>query len=139
MATPLLSKKISIVIDGSTMLCPNDFSLSMNKDILEITCMGSSGSKRSIPDMYGWNISFSGTAYETAGLGAGDYTYENLVSKLKTDASVGIYYLPDVSANKYYGGAGYITSISISGGAGSPVTYSGEVTGDGDLVEYTTT
>jgi hypothetical protein len=66
-------------------------------------------------------------------------SYDELANKLVTsDASVGIYILPDVSANSYMAGAGYLSSISMDGGVGSPVTFSGEIAGDGVLTQATT-
>jgi len=38
MSTPLYPKQMSVVIDGSTLLCATDFSLSVNKDMIEIAC-----------------------------------------------------------------------------------------------------
>lgn len=136
--TPLFSKQMSIVLDGSTMGCATDFSLSVNKDIIEIACLGSTGAKQSVPDMYGWTVSFSGMVITTASKTAGTTGYEELMAKIQTDASIGVYILPDVSGNTYYTGAGYLTSVSMEGGVGSPVTYSGEITGSGALTTTAT-
>jgi hypothetical protein len=139
MATPLFSKTISIVIDGSTLGCATDFSLSVTKDMIEIACLSSSGAKQASPDLYGWTVSFSGLRMQSATVDSGAMSYDELVNNLVTsDASIGIYILPDVSANKYMTGAGYLTSISMEGGVGSPVTFSGEVQGSGPLTQATT-
>ena len=138
MGSPLFSKKMSIVIDGSTLLCPTDFTLDKSKDMIEIACMSGTGAKQSIPDLYSWTVSFSGTVYTTAGVDAGAYSYEALSKKFKTDASVAVYILPDVSANYYETGWGYISSISFAGGVGAPVTYSGEITGSSELTDAST-
>ena len=60
MSVPLFSKLMSVVIDSSTMACCTDFSLSINKDLIEIACLDAEGAKMSIPDMYGWSVSGSG-------------------------------------------------------------------------------
>jgi len=138
MGSPLFSKQMSIVIDGSTLGCATDFSLAVNKDIIEIACLDSEGAKKSVPDMYGWTMSFSGMVMQTAGIDSGKYSYEKLMANIQTDASLAVYILPDVSANTYYTGAGYLTSISMEGGVGSPVTFSGEITGSGALTTATT-
>lgn len=138
MATNLFSKQCSIVIDGSTLGCATDFSLAVNKDIIEISCLDSTGAKSSVPDMYGWTLSFSGMVVTTSTIGAGKYSYEKLMANIATDASLSVYILPDVSANTYYTGAGYLTSISMDGGVGAPVSFSGEVTGSGPLTAATT-
>jgi len=139
MATPLFSKSMSIVIDGSTLGCGTDFSLSVTKDMIEIACLTASGAKQQVPDLYGWTVSFSGLRMQSATVDSGKLSYDELVNTLVTsDASVGIYILPDVSSNSYMSGSGYLSSISMEGGVGSPVTFSGEIAGDGALTQVTT-
>lgn len=139
MATPLFSKSCSIVIDGSTLLCGTGFSLSIQKDMIEISCLSSTGAKQQIPDLYGWTVSFDGLRMQSATVDSGKISYDQLANKLITsDASVGIYILPDVSANNYLSGWGYLSSISMEGGIGSPVTFSGEIVGSSALTQQTT-
>jgi len=140
MSTPLYSKQMSVVIDGSTLLCATDFSLSVNKDMIEIACLGSTGAKQQVPDLYGWSVSFSGMVMRTSTVTSGYASVESVMENILSTAnpSVGIYILPDVSANSYWSGAGYFTSISYEGGVGSPVSFSGEITGDGALTRKTT-
>lgn len=131
MANPLLTRNISIVLDGSTLLCPDSFSMKGSGDSIEITCMGTTGWKRSIPDMKSWTASFSGTVYETTGhAGVG---VEDLWSKFTVGASVGVFYLPDASANFYLTGDGFLTSVSIDLATGAPAKYSAEISGDDAL------
>jgi len=137
MATPLLSKQMSIVIDGSTLGCATDFSLSVNKDLIEIACLDAD-SKQSIPDLYGWTVSFSGMVMRTSTIDSGKAAYEDLMSTIMTDASVAVHILPDVSANAYYTGAGYLSSVSMDGGVGAAVSFSGEITGSGPLTATAT-
>jgi len=136
MSNYLLSKQMSIVIDGSTLGCATDFSLSVNKDIIEIACMTSS-SKEKIPDLYNWSISFSGMVIKTTAKAAGTTGIEDLMSSIMSDASVSVYVLPDVASNKYWSGGGYLASVSMDGGTGAGVTFSGEISGDGALTEQT--
>lgn len=138
MATPIFSKSMSIVIDGSVVACPTDFSLSITKDMVEVACITASGAKQNIPDLYSWTASFSGTRNQTATVGT-SLDYDGLVDSLTgSDASVGIYYLPDVSSNNYVVGWGYLSSITMDGGVGSPVSYSAEITGSSVLTKTTT-
>ena len=138
MATPLFSKSMSIVIDGSTLGCATDFSLSISKDMIEIACLTATGAKQAVPDLYGWTVSFSGLRMQTLTTDAGAMNYDTLANTLITsDASVGIYILPDVSGNLYLTGSGYLSSITMDGGVGSAVTFSGEITGDGALTQAT--
>lgn len=139
MATPLFSKQMSVYVDGSILGCATDFSLAVNKDVIEIACLGSTGAKQSVPDMYGWTVSFSGMVMTTSTkTGKG---YEDLMDEiLNTNSSdVSVYILPNVSTNSYYVGNGILTSVTMDGGVGSAVTYSGEITGNGPLAKSTTT
>jgi predicted secreted protein len=138
MATPLFSKLINIKIDSSTVACATEFSLSMNKDMIEIACLSSTGAKTTVPDMYGWSVSGSGLVFRTVGsTGYGVFNMAN--SLLASDASVLVQIIPDVSLNQYFSGAGYFTSLTYEGGVGAAITYSFEVTGDGVLSVLTTT
>ena len=139
MATPLFSKLMSVTIDSSTVACATDFSLSVSKDMIEIACLDSEGAKENVPDMYSWSVSGSGMVFRTVGATAGSYSVFDMAdSLLTTDASVAVAIVPDVSANKYFSGAGYFTSISMEGGVGAPVSYSFEITGSGPLSISTT-
>jgi hypothetical protein len=137
MATPLFSKLISIVIDGSTVACATDFTLTMNKDMIATACLSSTGAKTQTPDMYGWTVGGNGLQFRTVGSsGYGVFNMAN--SLLNSDASVSVSIIPDVSLNQYFSGAGYFTSISQKGGVGAAMTYSFEIVGDGPLTIKTT-
>jgi len=139
MATPLFSKQMSIVLDGSTMGCATDFSLSVDKDFIEIACLSASGAKQQVPDLYGWSVSFSGLIMTTQTVDVGKASFYDLMDNiLGTDVSIGVNIIPDVSLNHYYGGAGYLSSMSMDGGVGSAMTFSGEILGDGTLYPSTT-
>jgi len=141
MATPLFSKQMLVQFDASTQGCATDFSLSVSKDVIEIACLNATGgAKQSVPDLYGWSVSFSGLVMTTLTIDAGKNSFYDLMNNMlvDTDASIGIYLVPDVSGNVYYGGVGYITSMTMDGGVGSAMTFSGEVTGTGALSIKTT-
>ncbi|MCE5346799.1 MAG: hypothetical protein LLG13_11015 [Bacteroidales bacterium] len=136
--TPLFSKQMSIYVDGSALGCATDFSLSAKQDTIEFDYLTTSRAKRVLGDKYSWSASFSGMVMTTSShVGVG---YEDLMDKIiaPSTTDVSIYFLPNVSTNSYYVGNGLLTSVEMSGANGSIVTYSGEVTGDGDLVKVTT-
>ena len=134
MATPLFSKQMSITIDGSALGCTSDFSLSIDRDLIEIACMNTTGFKQSVPDLKQWSISFSGLVMTTPTVDAGKKSYYDLMSNMiDGDASLAVAVVPDVTGNIWYSGTGYLSSVSMDGGVGSAITYSGEVTGDGTL------
>jgi len=135
---PLFSKQMMVQFDGSTLGCATDFSLSVNKDFIEIACLNATGgAKQQIPDLYGWSVSFSGLVMQETNE-TGKSFYELMDNLLEGDESVSIYIVPDVSSNTFYGGTGYISSLSMDGGVGSAVTYSGEIVGTGPLDASTT-
>ena len=136
-ATPLFSKIMTISIDASLLGCATDFSLAVDRDVIEIACLGSTGSKRAVPDLYGWTIGFSGLVTRTAEAGKKDF-HQLLTTLTTSDASVAIALIPDASSLTYWRGAGYLTSVSMDGGVGSAVTFSGSITGDGPLTSLTT-
>lgn len=144
MATPLYSKQMSIVMDASligdasVMGCATDFSLSVDKDMIEIACLSSTGAKQQVPDLYGWNISFSGLVMQEATVDEGKSSFYDLMANiLGDDVSIGVYIVPDVTGNSYYGGTGYLSSMSMDGGVGSAMTFSGEIAGTGALEDLT--
>ena len=136
MPTPLFSKLMKIDIVGSTIGYATDFSLSLNKDMIEVAILSSTGSKENLPDMYGWTMSGSGLALRTIGVAAKDYGMFNIATNMlaTTDTSVYIRILPDLSTNKFFCGYGYFNSLSMEGGVGAAVTYSFEIAGTGDLL-----
>lgn len=135
--TPLFSKFMNVVIDSSTVACATDFSLSINKDMIEIACLDSTGAKLNVPDMYSWTVSGSGMVLTS--MDSGSISMYDIASDiLASDASVLIEIVPDVSSAKYYSGAGYFSSLSMDGGVGAAVTYSFEITGSGALEIKTT-
>ncbi|MBP7786101.1 hypothetical protein KA062_02505 [Patescibacteria group bacterium] len=138
MATPLFSKLMKVQIDSSTVACATDFSLSVSRDMIEIACLDSEGAKESVPDMYGWSVSGSGMVFRTAGE-TGYSLFDMAENLLTSDASVYVAIVPDVSANKYFSGVGYFSSLGMEGGVGAPVSYSFEITGSGVLSVNTTT
>jgi predicted secreted protein len=140
MATPLFSKQMLIQFNGSTLGCATDFSLSVNKDFIEIACLNAAGgAKQQVPDLYGWSVSFSGLVMTESTEDSGKKSfYELMENLLGVDESIQVYIVPDVSANTFYGGTGYLSSLSMDGGVGSAVTYSGEILGTGALDASTT-
>lgn len=139
MATPLFSKTIDITIDGSIIACATDYSLSVNKDFIEVACMNSTAnSKQQIPDLYSYTISGSGLVFRSTDLGTG-YGFDPMMSSLTSgDASIAWAITPNVSTNTFYSGTGYFSSVTQDGGVGAAVTYSFEILGDGDITTGTT-
>ena len=141
MSTPLFSKQMLLQFDGSTSGECTDFSLSVDKDMIDIALMNApSGAKQTVPDLYNWNLSFSGLVMTTLSVDVSLYGFDSLIDNMitDTDASIGVFIVPNVASNKYYGGTGYLNSMSLDGGVGSAVSFSGSIQGDGALKIKTT-
>lgn len=138
MPNPLFSKKMSIQLDGSTIVMASDYDLAIDKDMIDIVYLNSTGWKTSVPDMTGWRVTFSGFVTNTSTREANKLDFDHIVTKMiNTDSSVLITLLPDVSSQIYYKGVGYVKSLSTKGGAGSAVTFNGEVQGIDALTVFT--
>ena len=136
MLNPIFSKQFRILIDGSTLMMATDFSLDFTKDMIEVAYLNDEAYKSNLPDLKSWSVNFSGLQGLSKDTSNGLIDYENIMYKImNSDASVSIAIKPtsDVSTNKYFSGAGYLSSINQSGGVGSAVTYSGTIVGIGAL------
>jgi len=140
MSNPLFSKKMSVKIDSSTIGYATDFSLSVNKDMIDIAVLSSTGAKQVVPDMYGYTLSGSGMVVREIGKTAGDYNIPEVAANLisTNDASLLWTLLPNASTNKYFEGVGYFSSFTYAGGVGSAMTFDFEIAGDGVIYIKTT-
>jgi hypothetical protein len=117
----------------------SDYDLAIDKDMIDIVYLNSSGWKTSVPDMTGWRVTFNGFVTNTSTRDNSKLDFDQIMVKFtgNADASVLVTLLPDVSSQIYYKGAGYIKSLSTKGGAGSAITFSGEVQGIDALGTFT--
>lgn len=139
--TPLFSKQFRIIIDSSTMAMATDFSLDFTKDMIEVAYLSNEAYKTNLPDLKSWSVNFSGLRGLTLQQGV-NIDYDGIFNKIaSSDASVLIAIKPnDASGNMYLEGAGFLSSLNMSGGVGAAVTYTGTVAGAGPLtVKYTNT
>jgi hypothetical protein len=141
MSTPILNSQMSIVIDSSTLGCTTDFSMDINRETIDKTCMESALAKEYMSGRYDWKVSFSGMLPKSTTIDAGKQSFENLLTKMLTstsDPSVYVHILPNVSTNSYWKGVGLLRTMNYSGSGESMVTYTGEIQGTGILTKYTT-
>lgn len=136
MSTPLLTRNLSIVIDGSVLGCTSDFSHNITKEYIEIVCMQSTA-KSKTPDIYDWTMSFSGFMMQDASASGAGY-FELVDNMINFDVDVSACILPDVNVQRYLTGNAYLSSLTFEGGVGAAATYSGELTGNGPLSIVTT-
>ncbi len=123
----------SLLYDASVIGTAKDFTLTVDKNEIDITSLGSNGWKEIMTDMKSWSVDLNGfcVLLDTS---AG-YGYQRLLEDLKVrDSSVTVAIkTPDVSGNFYQIGGGFVTSMKLTGGLGNVVTYSGKISGSGPL------
>ena len=94
----------------------------------------SAGWESNNPGVRSWSVDFSGLYYYDAAYGTSDlfglYTAETQVSLRFTNST---------TADKYFHGEAYITSLSIGSPSEGDVSFSGSFIGDGALTESTNT
>lgn len=135
MATnPIFSKQLKLYMDSSIVAYATDISFDVTKEFIEIAWLYS-GAKRQIPDQYNASVSGSGLIFREPSTGANDKgTYLGMVNNvISGDASIAWQLKPDVSANAYYSGSGYLSNVSMTAGVGSPASYSFTLNVDGPI------
>jgi hypothetical protein len=136
--TVMIGNEFAVIYDGSTCGMATDYSLTVNKKIIDTTTLSSGTWNDSKVGSKNWKVDFNGMVSRT--VGDASIGYSAIMTKfLASDASVGIAIVPNVSSNFYLTGSGFTDSIKMSGGVGDkPVTFSGSITGTGPLTSTTT-
>lgn len=129
----LKGRDFDLKIDASIVASATDFSITPNRDMIEIATLGSSNGKEFIPDMYGYTVSVNGLVFRGEGDTQRNY-FDMLDKMLNTDVSVAWIALPDVSSYSL-SGWGYLSSAPMQVGVGSAVTYSVEIQGCGVITK----
>ena len=128
--------EMTIQYNGFTVGVGTSYGLNINKSMVDVTSLASAGWKDQYPDFKDWSVDFDGLVSKTVGDASIGFDY--LVASIKTDASVLVALKPNVAANKYESGVGYINKISLKGSKDGVVTFSGSITGTGALTTMTT-
>jgi len=137
MATSVvLTKELILKIGTDTVARCTDYSLSINKETIDITSLDSAGWKEKLVDLKEYAISFS--AMVTRGVVSGSETDfdELLTSFIGTDTALGWTLIDGetgfvVSLN----GNAFLVSLEPGGSVGDKVTYSGSLEGTGALAQ----
>lgn len=122
-------------IDSSLVATATDWSVTPNREMIEITTISSGRTKVYIPDRTDYSMSINGLVFRSEG--AGQLGYMKMLNKMMTsDTSINWSgTLLDTSA--FLSGWGYITSAPIQVAQGSAVTYSIEIQGCGNITVNT--
>lgn len=131
--TPILGKSMTLSYGGKVIARTSDFSLEINKEIVDITTLMSAGWKEKLVDMKDWKVSFN--ALVTRGADATYTVYDALLSDLLTNDSAVAIAIDDtgVGGTISLAGSAFLVSLSTGVTVGDKVTYSGSLEGTGAL------
>ncbi len=144
-----LAKEFVLTFNNMVIARCENFSLSLGKNIIDITSFDSEGFEEHISDNRNWSISFGSMVTRDFGAtgptGYGSGVFMNIFDHWAGTASdypVNVV-LGDTSATavggKYdaFKGKGTMTDLSADGAQGDKMTYSGTIQGSGKLERYT--
>jgi len=138
MATPIQAKYVDLTLDGSIVACAQDGAVNVTRDMINFSCLGSSGSKRNIPGDYEYSVSGSGMQIRDSDLASTNTGLLGLLQNMigSTDTSIAwaaVIPAADVSSQKYLEGYGYLDDMSQEFTSGDLITWSFSIKGDGDI------
>ena len=145
-----LAKEFVIKYRGSVVARCRDFSLSINKNTVDITSFDTDSWEEYVGDLKTWSISFSSMVTraltstgwgETAPTGTFDGLYQFMVGTSEEGDYGATVQLGDFNdkATAIFYGLGILTSLSADGAVGDVISYSGEIQGAGALSRSITT
>jgi len=99
--TPKLSTELLIQFYGTTIAKATDFSVSVNKEVIDVSTLDSAGWKEKLVDNKDWNISFSGLVTRGAKDGLSDWLIETTYDEndIVTDPSDNFIYISQAGSN----------------------------------------
>jgi TP901-1 family phage major tail protein len=124
-----LSKELFISVGGKLIAGCKDFSLSVNKEVIDVSTLDDAGWRDILAGQKSWSVSFGGVV--TRGESAADKAeYDELLQQMaESDVPVDIILNSNVAGDAFKSGQAIITSLEESGSLGSEVTYSGSAEG----------
>ena len=127
MADIVLSNELYIVYDGTQIDCTTDFSLNVDKEIIDVRCGGGWGANLS--GSKSWSLEFSAIVKRTGTLIFNDLLFQLIVS----DVPVLVALKSNVLGDKYYQGTAFLNNLTETGTIDDVVKYSGTLQGYGPL------
>ena len=124
-----------LLVDGTTVGCTRSATLNINNDAPDSSCKSSSGWASHILGQRSWDVSFDGL-YDPAGA----FNFEALFDEIYERDETLIMEFAQVDGTgggEVYRGNCLITSLSMTADMEQPVTYSGTLTGTGELYKST--
>jgi len=144
-----LAKEFVLTFKNKVIARCDNFSLSLGKNVIDVTSFDSDGFEEHISDNRNWSISFGSMVTRDFGTGgatgygsgvfmtffdhwassASDYPVDVILGDTDATAAGGLY--------DAFAGKGTMTDLSADGAVGEKITYSGTITGSGKLARYT--
>jgi hypothetical protein len=121
---------LDLKIDSSIVASATDWSISPNREMIEITTLESGRGKIYMPDRSDYTLSLNGLVFRNEGNDQMGYI-KMLNKMLNTDTSIAWSGTLDSSTTQIVSGWGYLSSAPIQVAQGSAVTYSAEAQGCG--------
>ncbi len=145
-----LAKEFVVIVKGMVIARCTDFTMSVNKEVIDITSFDSKGFKEYVGDTIDWNISFGSLVTRNYGAGStpsgvGSGVFNNLFDQLVSEgndypATIGLgdsYIGTGVESGNFFSGGGILQGLDLDGSVGDRMTYSGNLQGSGELKRTT--
>lgn len=131
--TPILSKAMTLSIGGKVIARCTDFTLEINKEVIEITSLSSQGWKEKLVDLKEWKVSFN--ALVTRGADATYSVYDEMLSNIVSSDDALTVAMADTGVGGTIGlsGSAFLTALSTGVQVGDKMTYNGSLEGTGAL------
>jgi hypothetical protein len=124
---------LDLKIDASIVASATSWSVTPNRDMIEITTLESGRGKIYMPDRHDYTLSMEGLVLR--GEGATQIGYLSLLDNLlNKESSIGWTATLDSSTTAFVSGWGYLTSAPIQIAQGSAISFSAEAQGCGDII-----
>lgn len=135
-----LAKEFVVKVKGKIIARCTDFSLSVNRETIDITSFDSDGFVEKLGGNRDWSLSFSSMVsrsvpsasapYGLTGIGTG--TYESLLDMMLAGTSDHpVTVALDAGTAGFIEGPGILQSLDMDGSVGDKATYSGNIEGAG--------
>lgn len=139
MADQVLSNELVILYNDLTVLCTTDFTLTIDKETIDIRCMNSGGWASTLAGSKSWSIDFSNIRTRNTP-DVGEIDSDGIIAHMiANDDPVNVGVGSTVTGDVTYTGTGIITTASQTGTVDDRVNASYTITGVGALTPGTAT
>lgn len=118
-AGPILGTVMLVSLDGDTILCSTNCTLTITNEEIETTCKDNGGAYTSVPGQQKWTMQIQGNIIYDNVMGVRDIQ-QLAMNKATTVAVFGV--LDNVSDPKFTGQA-FVSNLTLTGGQNSPATW----------------